>query len=63
MGIFTKKENTDQEPVNLEPHYYTAEEIKRKDGEKTQDYNERVPVAFQPVAEQPKTNYLGEPRE
>lgn len=33
----------------------------QKEGETTQEYNERVPVAVQPVAEAPTTSYLGEP--
>lgn len=33
----------------------------RKKGESTQEYNERVPVAIQPVQPGPTHNYLGEP--
>jgi len=60
MGIFSKKksEKTNERPDFLDPEY-----IKKRDDETNQEYNERVPITFQPVAEQPKTNYLGEPRE
>lgn len=35
------------------------EDINRKEGETAQEYNERVPVALQPVLEGPKLSYLG----
>lgn len=34
--------------------------LQRKDGESQQEYNERVPVAIQPVQPAPTHNYLGE---
>lgn len=35
--------------------------ITRKKNETTQEYNERVPIAYQPALETPKTSYLGQP--
>ena len=66
MGLFNKKDQNTTDPkefVHPEPRFYSEDEVQRKEGESTQEYNERIPVAYQPVAEQPKTNYLGEPRE
>lgn len=39
---------------------YTAKELLRKKGESQQEYNERIPVAIQPVQPGPTHNYLGE---
>ena len=63
MGLLNRKKETTDSTMHPEPRFYSEDEVQRKEGESTQEYNERVPVAFQPVAEQPKTNYLGEPRE
>lgn len=63
MGLLNRKKETTDSSVHPEPRFYSEDEVQRKEGESTQEYNERIPVAFQPVAEQPKTNYLGEPRE
>ncbi|NBU34691.1 hypothetical protein EBZ38_13350 [bacterium] len=38
-----------------------VEDVFRKEGETQQEYNERVPVAVQPVLEGPTTSYLGQP--
>lgn len=62
MGVFRKK-NTTKSDTNKKVDYLDPEFIKKRDDESNQEYNERVPIAFQPIAEQPKTNYLGEPRE
>lgn len=60
MGIFSKKK-PQEKPEKVD--FLDPEFIKKRDDESNQEYNERVPIAFQPIAEQPKTNYLGEPRE
>jgi hypothetical protein len=72
MGLFKGKKpvdnkgipqenTTDPKPVHPEPRYYTEDEIQRKDGETVQEYNERIPVAVQPVQPGPTHNYLGQP--
>lgn len=38
-----------------------ADDVFRKEGETQAEYNERVPVAVQPVLPGPTTSYLGEP--
>lgn len=38
-----------------------VENPERQEGETQQEYNERVPVAVQPVLEGPTLSYLGEP--
>lgn len=63
MGLLNRKKETTDSTVHPEARFYSEDEVQRKEGESTQEYNERIPVAYQPVAEQPKTNYLGEPRE
>lgn len=39
---------------------HSDKKLQRKEGESQAEYNERIPVAIQPVQPQPTHNYLGE---
>lgn len=74
MGVFKKKkapvqelDNTEQKNVEKNEalgegrHVAHFDQVERKKGETQAQYNERVPVAFQPPTNGPTHSYLGKP--
>ena len=53
--VFKKKKPVQEEKPE-------KNDLERREGESAQEYNERVPVAFQPLTPGPTKNYLGEDR-
>jgi hypothetical protein len=60
MGIFKKSEKPNEKSYE-EAKAKEDQDRERRPGETTQAYNERVPVAFQPLAPRVKLDYIGRP--